>query len=454
MKSRSIAHLTDQYLARHAEPEITFARHVPIRYRHILIVPAANEPADCAERLLPERIALPLNERVLVILVVNAPQKNRNAWIECNAALLRRTTRSLQELPRLDATGIRARAWHGALSPSRGVDLLVIDRAVDGSPLPDRQGVGLARKIGADLGLALHRSANRPEAWLHMTDADARIDAHHFDADPADAAALVYPFDHTHRDAGLQRRAHLYDLHLRHYVSECARAGSRYAYHTLGSVTAVRAAHYAAVRGVPRRNGAEDFHLLNKLAKTGPVVTLAGPKVVLSGRRSARAPFGTGAALIELEQIEPETYASYAPGAFAELRNVFDWVRLQTPERAACPDALAPDIAATLQAIGMFDFVNRAREQYRTHASLQRAMFCWFDALKIVRFVNRASARHPKQPLLNTLQARFGARSLEEYRRRLDAAMVPFRRMGWSDDPVDHNRSTGSSTGRRTGEKL
>ena len=68
----------------------------------------------------------------------------------------------------------------------------------------------------------------------------------------------------------------LYELRLHHYVLGLEYAGSPYAYHTLGSCLAVKADAYAQVRGFPKRAGAEDFYLLNKLAKLGAMPRLQG----------------------------------------------------------------------------------------------------------------------------------------------------------------------------------
>ena len=68
----------------------------------------------------------------------------------------------------------------------------------------------------------------------------------------------------------------------------------------MGSCLAVRPEAYAAVRGFPRKNAAEDFYVLDKLAKVGTIARLAGTPLLLEGRLSDRVPFGTGKALSDL----------------------------------------------------------------------------------------------------------------------------------------------------------
>ncbi len=114
----------------------------------------------------------------------------------------------------------------------------------------------------------------------------------------------------------------LYELRLHHYVRGLEYAGSPYAFHTLGSCLAVSFEGYAQVRGFPKRSGGEDFHLLNKLAKTGPVIRLAGDCIELASRHSQRAPFGTGAAVARISNAGmPLTLPLfYHPACFAALR--------------------------------------------------------------------------------------------------------------------------------------
>ena len=79
--------------------------------------------------------------------------------------------------------------------------------------------------------------------------------------------------------------------------------------------------HYAQVRGFPKRAGAEDFYLLNKLAKTGRVESLSSPAITLTARVSNRVPFGTGPAVEKLQAMDkPMTLALFHPDCFRYLK--------------------------------------------------------------------------------------------------------------------------------------
>src|SRR5262249_38957583 len=145
--------------------------------------------------------------------------------------------------------------------------------------LPEGQGVGLARKIGFDLAARLFAAGRLRSPFIHSTDADVRLPEDYFERaeEGAIAAALVYPFSHRpEEDPVLARAVFLYEISLRYYVLGLAFAGSPHAYHTIGSAFAARASAYVSVRGFPKRDAAEDFYLLSKIAKVGPVFSLGG----------------------------------------------------------------------------------------------------------------------------------------------------------------------------------
>src|SRR6202022_2192121 len=166
------------------------------------------------------------------------------------------------------------------------------------------QGVGLARKVGNDVALALAAGDRLSSGWLHNTDADTLLPRDYFDqmtGVPEKAAAAIYFFEHRfEKDPGLAEAARLYEISLRYYVLGLAWAESPYAYQSMGSCVVISRDAYAAVRGFPRKNAAEDFYVLNKLAKVGSIFRLAGSPVLLEGRPSDRVPFGTGRAIRDL----------------------------------------------------------------------------------------------------------------------------------------------------------
>ena len=165
-------------------------------------------------------------------------------------------------------------------------DLYLHDMENNGGPTPADLGVGLARKTGCDLALQwMHEGAISGAVDLQYRcrcDAAARL-LQQLEGITREAVAAVFPFLHVPGTApAIDRATTLYELRLHQYVLGLEYAASPYAHHTLGSCLAVKADAYAQVRGFPKRAGAEDFYLLNKLAKLGAIARTQGQSIAVA----------------------------------------------------------------------------------------------------------------------------------------------------------------------------
>jgi len=351
-----------QYLARYAEPEAARVALPSRTWRHVLCIPAFDEPHDFLQRVLPHGTS-----DLIVIVVANVPDHvNRE-----DAAFAR--SRSLLDLA-------------GALDRARNVDVVIVDRV--NAPVPQRMGVGLARKVGADIALRHIVDGRIDVPVIFSTDADAALPPGYFEAARGGAAGWVYPFVHVSDDGDLARRALMYELSLRYYVNRLEHAGSPYAFHTIGSCLAVDATSYAKVRGFPRRNAAEDFYLLNKLAKVGWIHRLKEPVIEIEARASTRVPFGTGPAIAKVP-LDSNAMLGYAGETFDALKAFYTGVAVETT-----PDRPVPRL---LEAIG-----------YQPRRD-ERAVHTWFDAFRTLKFVHAARDEFPDAPLVATLKRMYPA---------------------------------------------
>ena len=305
-----------KYLSLYSETESQQLHHFPRGFSQALVIPVYREEFSILERY---KTLAAHNPNTLLILVINRPEDdNDQRWC----------------LPFF--SGLGQILWQSVeqtlslFSLESGSALLVVDRCLKGKALPKDQGVGLARKIGADILCTLISNNCVRSPWIFNTDADAYLPLDYFSVTQdvgINTAAIIYPFEHFFVDpliAPLPTR--LYEFSLHYYVEGLRQANSPYAYHTLGSTIAVNYLHYAKVRGFPRRAAAEDFYLLNKLAKTGPIVSLEKPLIQLAARESTRVPFGTGPAVISLaSEPDPMAMSLYHPDSFCYL-----YVFLQT----------------------------------------------------------------------------------------------------------------------------
>jgi len=394
----------DKYLRLYAEPEARAPQPPSGSYRFALIVPALGESASLLDGYRAAARKAP--GRALIVLVVNATAA-------ADPRLVAENQRLLQDL--VGQTDFSSR-----LMADRDFDVLVVNRSQPGRYLPERQGVGLARKIGMDIALSLYRARRLEAPWLFATDADARLPSDYFcrdfESELAVASAGIYDYEHAAtEDSAVNVATHAYEASLRYHVLGLAHAGSPYAFHALGSTLCVAADAYAAVRGVPKRQAGEDFYLLDKLSKVRSLVRLRGEPIVLSSRRSARVPFGTGPSVERLLLGEELFVAS--PACFdalgAVLRGIRDFARQPAPGVwvNVCSELSAALGQAALLAVercGLLEAATAAVGQVSS-AGLERRLHTWFDALKTLQLLHLVrDAGFPEVSLEQGLhQARF-----------------------------------------------
>ena len=296
----------DQYLQRYAEPDSNLTLNGS--WTHSLVIPACDEGEAFVARL-KTLDATTECDALLVIVVINGRE-------DADPVIHQQNQRCA------NAIGQHFEHTNGPLLRGERIDLLIIDRYSESKRLPPKQGVGLARKIGCDIVVSLHRAGSYLGNWISSTDADATLPANYFSVQDRHkgAAAITYPFIHE-PVSGFERPMALYELSLHHYVLGLHWADSPYAYHTIGSCIAVSIAAYVSSRGFPKRLAGEDFYLLNKVTKLGLIHRAAGPPVRLEGRPSQRVPFGTGPAIRNIRDLD-SPYTMYDPQLFTELKNV------------------------------------------------------------------------------------------------------------------------------------
>ncbi|MHC1697707.1 MAG: hypothetical protein AB9919_06550 [Geobacteraceae bacterium] len=182
---------------------------------------------------------------------------------------------------------------------------------------------------------------------------------------------------------------------MRAYVLGLSRAGSPYAFHTVGSAMACTASAYAGMGGMNTRMAAEDFYFLQHLKKTSGIASVAGTHVRPSARASHRVPFGTGRSISRLLAGEESAVLFYQPECFAILGN---WLNLV----ATHLDASGQDIAQQAEKISLelknyldqagFDEAwEKLRKNCRDQAALLCAFHSWFDGLRTLKLIHHLS---------------------------------------------------------------
>jgi hypothetical protein len=272
------------------------------------------------------------------------------------------------------------------------------------NPRPFRKkhaGAGLARKTGMDEAACRFATIENEGGVIISLDADTLVDKNyfieiekHFFINKKHVGATL-KFHHrmdeildAHRKEGMK----LYEIYLHYYKNAIAFTGFPNAIYTIGSAFAVRAGAYVKQGGMNRRQAGEDFYFLHKLAQLGKIGEIDSTCVYPSARVSNRVPFGTGAAIQKWMQGDESLRLTYNFSAFQELKQLFD--RLPAIYTSSESDL---HILLVQLPVAMFSFLKEeefetALCEIRNNASrfdsFQKRFFLWFNAFKILKFLN------------------------------------------------------------------
>lgn len=302
---------------------------------------------------------------------------------------------------------------------SSGLKLACLDASSRGMEMPEKGGgVGLARKLGLDRALSLFDYENPVKKLLFNLDADAWVEPHYLSAvrhffETEKVSAAVVSYSHRpEQDSALQAAICCYEIFLRYYVLGLGFAGSPYAFHTIGSTMICTPESYVAVRGMNRREAAEDFYFLDKLAKWGPVARIHTTTVYPSGRPSRRVPFGTGRRMIRFLEGRRNEYLLYDPEVFRILKHWLETMAGGGRQEAQAILAVAARIHPLLRSfleLNRFQEVwPRIRRNHREPDALVRQFHVWFDGFKTMKLIHYLTENvFPQRDMFSVLKDMF-----------------------------------------------
>ena len=158
----------EQYLAHYAEAKSkacakTFSTHAVTkhcRYKQVVVVPCFSETPTFAERILKSTL---WTQSVLMIVVINQAE---NTTIDRRNQILWDSFANRDNSEHLNSTFLfcPAKKTNSDVPTSA---FLVINCFEENQQLPEKQGVGLARKIGSDLALALQVQDFIESDWIY-----------------------------------------------------------------------------------------------------------------------------------------------------------------------------------------------------------------------------------------------------------------------------------------------
>ena len=284
------------------------------------------------------------------------------------------------------------------------VDLILLNHNEEPHLFSSKEGVGKARKLGCDLALALSTTPTLSVKYIHTTDGDAIVAPDYFSMETNfDSDVLLHPYLHV-GDYEQMEALRLYEFSLRHYVAGLKFAGSPYAHESLGSTIAIKPHCYAAVRGFPKRNAAEDFYLLNKAVKTGSLYQSEQGLVRLVGRESRRVPFGTGVGTEKIWQklVHHQVPTFYHPNCFEITKNVCavleQWSQNleSSPNRKEITRTIRGSIEIKdlerleniLDQLGFFTILETAKKQRKSPEAILKHSHESWDGFKTLKFIH------------------------------------------------------------------
>ncbi len=293
-----------------------------------------------------------------------------------------------------------------AEASAAALDMLKKKTAPDGFSLypvyaPDLvNGVGEARKIGFDLFCRSCTPENADDSVMFSLDADCLVSREYFSAvtemfrQDGIAGGVVIPVRHQKADDPETERAiRCYEEYLLNYERELEKAGSPYAFQTIGSGFAVRVRDYIRCGGMKQKKAGEDFYFLQEMVKSSKLIKYPSVLVNPSPRISTRVPFGTGTAVRDI--IDGKMPREVTKESFEILKQVLDAVKVP----AALVDAgafleLIPEAAARFfRANGFINAWQKSvvNQKLNSDDVRRRAFHLWFDGLQTRRFLHSLS---------------------------------------------------------------
>ncbi len=420
----------EKYLSLYAEPEATFiskatesnttalsindalTHHAGAHFESCLVIPAYNESFGFIERLKQH----PHISHILLILVINQPESSeedslKNKQLFSTLTTPGNTIASDKNISLVQTGGLRA---------------LIIDRFSPTNRIPVKQGVGLARKVGADIACRLYlngliKSEKSTGQWIFSSDADAHLPSNYFEAGHPKSDVRVFDFHHIKDHSEVSSATDQYEQALKYYQEALKWAGSPYAFYALGSILSFQVEAYCKVRGFPKRPAGEDFYLLNKLVKHGSITFDPSIIIQIESRISDRVPFGTGPAVKAIieNQKQNKVFTYYNPEIFISLKTWINWATTHLPNRCLprksdalnwkelAQTSLSSSIIDTIDSLKFDEFLNHASHQCRTNTVFIAHFHNWFDGFKTLKFIHYLQRNyHSATPINECIKAK------------------------------------------------
>lgn len=367
----------NKYLKNKSETSWNFSL-LPKRnfYDIFIIIPAKSESKLIPKLLNSIKIQKNYNlQNCLIIFIINNSEED-------NSDILIDNLKSMEYIE----------------SQTFNFEICFIDASSNNNCLPLKNaGVGLSRKIGADLALFY----SHPKSIFCFTDADCILSPNylekissHYENNNQNFAILGFKHQKSENNK-LNRYINIYEKYLFETAANIKKTGSPYGYISLGSCITCSAESYLTVGGMNRLKATEDFYFLQKLTKHyGAAPEINETLVYPSSRMSSRVHLGTGYRMQQLSNGKSYKDLYFSDDSFLTLG---DFIRIikksfglsykQITEKLAKIDNITEFLEQN-------DFENiwnslALNTNYRKYIS---QFHRWFDGLKTIKFLKYHSS--------------------------------------------------------------
>lgn len=322
-------------------------------------------------------------EKILVISVVNALENDNPKVIENNEKLIE----ALEDVKNQQKYA--------------GLDFFTIDLNPPMGFLPEKQGVGYARKLGMDYAIFFDCKI------LACLDGDTLVEKNYvevlyqFSKDVKEKGELFAVTDFFHQKAEnqfYQKAIDSYEEFLKFHSKKLEDCGTPFYPVALGPTLVSSNYAYCAVNGMNLKVAGEDFYFLQSLIKLkiadGKTLktTMLNTSVFPSSRISDRVLFGTGSRIKELVEdaknmsqscdndkiLEKISYPYYDEWIYDEFKKFF---AEKNPEVTKLKDFLEDEKF-------LENFAKMKKNYGKSQNRFEAAFHTWFDGLKIIRGIH------------------------------------------------------------------
>ena len=319
-------------------------------------------------------------EKILVILVVNALENDNPKVIENNEKLIE----ALEEAKNQQKY--------------EGLDFFTINL---NCKMPEKQGVGYARKLGMDYAIFFDCKI------LACLDGDTLVEKNYVEAlyqfskDVKEKGELFAVTDFFHQKAEnqfYQKAIDSYEDFLKFHSKKLEECGTPFYPVALGPTLVSSNYAYCAVNGMNLKVAGEDFYFLQSLIKLkiadGKTLktSMLNTSVFPSSRISDRVLFGTGSRINELVEdaknmsqscdndkiLEKISYPYYDEWIYDEFKKFF---AEKNPEVTKLKDFLEDEKF-------LENFAKMKKNYGKSQNRFEAAFHTWFDGLKIIRGIH------------------------------------------------------------------